>query len=392
MIARPIWKVNNMTMHDIIWQSRGVCKFDVVGEGEPFHYVTAKPVVTTYWFGTTVGLLHRGHSNFAHWTSSNICSALTAWRVAQILPRLKRLSVGPNSYDTTLCGLVIALKGDDNEKRLRHRAEDFDMTVYELISELDALRDLWPSENEICSMWDKLPHKEQDKLVPSLREAFDEGVLMYANTLHRLETAEQRQRDATKQREHEDGLIEKGLTPERSLRQFLLDIGTINLVYTAGMGEMWDPSHFDFDDLDRQIMRELIGDVGFCRYIPLITTARQPDDESAHHSSGVPGMAMFWSDFGDSGRPRISLFGKTMELVRAEWDRVTERFLLTLRPHGLEDDDAGRDKRLPIEELRELIGGDMGLEGPLPPGQPASWCVVENGAKPSWLQRLLGDA
>lgn len=362
-----------MTLHHVIWRAQDACEFVIEGEGSQPITVKATPVVTSYWFGTTVGVLARTHSSFGYWSSSNVCGPVTAWRVAQILPRVKTIRTHGGGYDETLCGLVIALGGDRHEDRMRERAKDIDLTVDELIELFDETNKLWPTTTELLAIWDGMSDNQQDGFASHLHRAISAGDVEYdIQLMSRLDQSEFRTRTKAEQKAREDSLIAGDLKPEASLRQLLLDIGVTNLVYTVGYGEMWDPTHFKFDELDREIMRELIGTSGFCSRISLSTTARQPDDSSAHHVAGGGGVTMHWSDFGESGHPRLQLHDETWELVCVHWDRVTERFVLTLRPHGMEKDDS-RDQMMSIEDLRTVIGKETGLDSPLIAGERARW-------------------
>jgi hypothetical protein len=362
-----------MTLHRNVWRAQQPVTFTLLGEGEPVT-IAATPIVTSYWFGTTVGLVHRTANSFGHWQSSNVCGLLTAWRVAQLLPGLKQLRNQGSGYDATLCGLVIALGGDRHEDRMRERARDFGLTVPELEAELQRVNTLWPVEAELRAMWDRLPTSAQDGLSAQLRAAIADGHVKETPGLtHRLELSELRLRKAAEQKAHEEELIASGLPPEASLRRLLLDLGVTNLAYTVGHGELFDPTHFTFDDLDRAIMRELIGEWGYSRSVWLVTTSKQPDDASAHHAEGNRSVAMFWSDFGERGHPRVQLGGVAHELFAVRWDHVTERFVLIIRPLGLGDRDDSQDQQLSISDLRTRIGGDTGLGHPLLPGEMPAW-------------------
>ncbi|MGV9001606.1 MAG: hypothetical protein ACOH18_01470 [Candidatus Saccharimonadaceae bacterium] len=377
-----------MTLHRVVWQAKEACTFVVTDEGKPFA-VTARPTVTSYWFGTTVGMFMRTGESFGYWSSSNICGFITAWRVAQILPRIETMRNSHHGYDSTLCGLVIAMQGDRHEDRMRERAADLGMEVDELDAELKRLALTWPSVPELCSMWDKLSTEEQDRDVRSVRQAISEGSIPEdVELIARIEVSELRLRTTAEQKKHEDQLIANGLKPEASLRQFMLDIGVANLVYTIFSD--FAPSHFDMNQLDREIMGELIGKYGLRTELSLIATNKQPDDPSAHFAEGMPGVTMYWSDFGEKGHPRVILDGQANELVLVRWDYVTERFQLAVRPLGLEKDDSSQDQWMSIEALRMQIGADMKLDGPLPAAQPAPWCIIEEAKHNSFFSRIFG--
>ncbi len=372
-----------MTLQRVIWRAQDACKFSVVDEGEPFA-IKATPTITSYSFGITVGLFFRNQDTFGYWYSSNTCDLITAWRVAQILSRIKTMR-NRGGYDSTMCGLVIAMNGDHNKDRMRERAKDLGMSIQELDVELKRLNQLWPTQSDLCPMWDKLSTNEQDKLAGVLRDAIASNKIEANQELiNRIEVAELRLRDYAQQKEYEELLIATGLEPEASLRQLLLDIGVTNLIYTVGFGGIGDQTHFEFDDLDRVIMRWLIGSFGSRERVMLVTTAKQPDDPSTHFSEGGGGITVHWNDFGDFGHPRIMLGSESKELVSVRWDRVTERFLLTLRPTDLSERDNSQDVEMSIIQLRTDIGSTDGM---LNPGQPAPWCKQPRSSRSGLLRR-----
>lgn len=351
-----------MSLQHIVWLANYFTGFTVV-EGGKSTEVNASPVVTADGFGTTPGFFLRTQFVFGHWASPTSCNPIVAWRVAQILPRVKTLRVRYGTYDNTLSSLVLALNGDHSHNRVRKLATDLNMHVGALVAELARLNGQWPLTADMCRMWDRLPEPEQDKLVKTLWAAIDARQIGgSAELVRRIDVAELRLRTAADQKRHEDRLIAVGLEPPVSLRQFLDDIGVINLVYTLGAGDIGDPSHFRFDDLDREIMRELIGETGFSGRISLFTTT---------HPVHIGGAET-------DVRPQVVLGGELRELVFVHWDRVTERFILTLRPSGLERDDDSQDEQLPIAELRARIGADTNLGRPLAPGEAPSWPLQTN--------------
>jgi hypothetical protein len=374
--------------HEIVWQGT-TGAFDVKGEGEPFT-VIALPAVIANVHGVTVGLYYSGPDSFGHWESSNVCDAVTAWRVAQILPKVKTVREQGYGYDTTLAGLVIAMNGDRNEDRIRERSADLGMSVEEFVSELEKLTRLWPSSDELFRMWDHLPARDQEDLARIVRGGFDSGYIdRYEPLEERVEAAERRLRDAADRMAQEEQLIKDGLAPHASLRLFLEDIGVKNLRYTVGIGEMFDPTHIAWENLDREVMRELIGERGFSSRITLLTTALQPDDPSAHHSEGGGAISVYWSSFGESGHPRIQLSGITLELISVAWDATQGELVLTYRPVGLSERDSSQDAKASVAELRSQIGFDLGLERPLLVGEKPAWAMPLSPTTRS-RRRLLG--
>lgn len=371
-----------MTRYRTIWQAADKHEFEVLDEGSPFR-VEARPMVVSFYFGTTVALFHRSQFTYGVWTSSNICDFITAWRVCQLVPRIETLS-DKSGYNSTLCGLVIALGGDNHAERQKARAADLGMSESEYVAELERVRHLWPTVNEICKMWDDSSDEERHKVLSRLRKGRDNGLVWTAELESRIELAELQIRTMEDQKEYEDRLIAAGLQPEVSLKQLLVDIGVSNLAYTSF--DDFAPSHFEWEDLDRSIMKELIGPYGFSSSVLLITTVKQPDDKSAHYAAGGNGVAVVWSDFGDRHPPRVTLADQAMELVSVSWDRVTERFLLTIRPVGASEFDK-RDHQMSVPDLREQLGIEMGLMCELPVGESVPEHNATKGGMRSGLMR-----
>lgn len=386
-VRRLTWKgrLVYMTQHRLVWQSRETHTFSVVGErSEPFE-VKARPIITNFYWGTTVGLFYRDANSFGYWSSSNTCDPITAWRVAQILPRIRTMRNHGGGYDETLCGLVIAMNGDRHEDRMRERAKDLGMTVEELDAELKRLNGLWPTAVELHSMWRRLPEAGQNGLARVVRQAITDGYVECDDRLVAcVEQTEIRLRTAAEQKQHEEDLITKGLDddPMNSLKQLMEDIGVTNLAYSVGCGDLFEPSHFKWEDLDREIMRELIGDHGFCGNVPLITTAKGPDDPTAHWSSGGGGsITVFGSNFGEETHPKVML-GELRDLAYVRYDRTTERFQVAVRPVGVKHSD--EDFLMSIQYLRSEIGHHMGREARawLEPGTKAPWVTETRVATP----------
>lgn len=383
-----------MTQQRMVWQARDAVTFMVADEWPELVEVTARPIVTSYWFGTTVGLFYREANSFGYWYSSNTCGPITAWRVAQILPRVKTMRNRSSGYDQTLCGLVIAMNGDRHEDRMRERAKDLGMTVGELDAELKRLNTLWPSAVVLHSMWKRLPESAQDQIAKPVRQAITDGLVEHNTGLEScVEQAEIRLRSAAEQAQHEDELIINGLDdkPWESLKMLAFDLGVTNLVYTRGCGDLDEPSHYRMADLDREIMSELIGTWGGGK-VTLLTTTKDPDDPSAHLSGGGGGIAVFGSNFGKEVVPMVMFGDEMRELAYARFDRVTERFQLAVRPAGGEHDD---EILMTIPELRAKIGETCGLGEPLEPGHQAPWVTREmpttpwvDDKGPSWVADL----
>ena len=383
----------------VIWQAVRATKFEVGDEWEQPVTVTARPIITDYWFGTTVGMFYRNASDFGYWYSSNICDLITAWRVAQILPRLKTMRNNSSGYDSTLCGLVIAMNGDRHEDRMRERAKDLDMTVNELDAELKRLNTLWPSATVLYSMWKRLSEYEQDRIVGSVRLAINEGLVEHHVGLEAcVDQAEVRLRTAADQKEHEEQLIADGLDdkPWDSLKMLMIDLGVTNLLYTRGCGDFGEPSHFKMADLDREIMKELIGKLGGGE-VTLLTSTKDPDDATAHWSHGNSSITFFGSSFGEETHPKVTLNDQFLDLAYVHYDHVTERFQVALRPVGVNHRD--EDRLISIVDLRLEIGWSDGNF--LEPGTKAPWVITAAVAsdtsdtdKPptwswAWFKKLL---
>ncbi len=351
----------------------------MVGEWSQPVTVIARPIVTNYWFGTTVGMHYNNALGFGYWRSSNTCNLITAWRVAQILPKIKTMRNGSGGYDSTLCGLVIAMNGDRHKDRMRERAKDLGMTVDELDVELNRLELLWPKADDIYAMWVRLSESEQHEIVGLISQAIANGLVEHHTDLEIcVERAQEWLHSEACQKQHEDDLIDKGHDdrPWDSLQAFLSDIGVTNLVYTVGFGDIGDPSHFDGRDIDRKIMRELIGQRGFYDQVPLMTSVKESDDESTYWSvCGKGGIVLSGTDFGGIMSPKVMFGNDVMDLTLIRYDRDAMCFLLAVRPIGVTHGDD--DVFMSITQLRYAIGKKCGLGGPLEPGMKAPWAVIK---------------
>ena len=362
-----------MPTYEPLWFSEELCTFHTGGKS-----IHATPVVVNTRHGVTVGLVQPFSytlAPFGSWFSGNTCSPWTAWRVAVLLSQLKTLSTD-NGYDSTITGLVIAVEGDQNESRLYNRALELGMTLGELQHELKQVRRQWPSAGEILFMWDRMTDSQQEAFAPPLDEAVRRGDVDEV-LASRVAKAMSRVQAKNERIQHEDKMILEGLDVRSSLRQLLADIGVTNLAFTAD-ADFFAPSHFNFDDLDREIMRELIGGDAFSREILLETTSRGPDDTAAHHSAGGNGVTMLWSDFGKCSHPRIELGGAAMEIRSVRWDHSADCFMLKVMPHGGQAVTDGFE--VSIESLRGQLD--------LPPGKLASW-VCQKAPKKKGLRQLF---
>lgn len=350
-----------MTMHHIIWRSPEHHTINVADEGPNAFGVQATPVITSFYWGITVGFTHRGASSFGTWLSSNTTDLINAWRVAQILPRVKTMRNSGGGYDSTMCGLVIAMRGDRHEDRMRERARDLGMTVPEFEQLLAEVGQLWPNMDELLNMWDLLSHTQQEETVSLIRNAIEAGHIHSSSILEdRLETASLRIRTHEEQKQHENDLIEASREPTESLRQLMMDIGVSNLLFTVGIGEMGDPSHFDFAELDKEIMGALIGTYGFSQHISLLTTAKNPDDPTAHHIESGIGMTVYSTNFGEAQHPIVHFAGQWCKLVYVTWSHGTERYLVAVRPVQVSDRDDSQDMVMNLPDLRDLISTPVG--------------------------------
>jgi hypothetical protein len=362
--------------HSFVWRSTKPVTFNVVDERPQPISVTALPVVTSHYYGTTVGLYYSGEHDFGYWYAANACNPITAWRVAQILSKIKTLNNSPQGdYNSTLCGLIIALEeGDRDEDRMCERAKDLGMSVEELDIELKRLDTLWPSTIEFCSIWERLPESEQDRIVKMVRQAITDGYIKQdIKLMAGIEQVERRLNKIADQRKHEEYLILNGFddNPMNSLQKLMHDLGVKNLSYTVGCGDFGEPTHFDMEDLDQMVMKELIGEWGFNSRVPLFTTEKNPNDRTAYQSYASLAVTISSINFGSHIHPKVVLSQKIMDMISVQYDRTTEQFQLTLRPVGIEGE--SMDLVMSIEQLRSEIGNNMGLDGPLEPGSMAPW-------------------
>lgn len=351
-----------MTRHRILWRAETGSADVLLNDGmsDPF-VVSLTPVVTADALGVRVGMLHRGHDSFGYWTSDRSTDPVTAWRTARVLTRVTELDVRgyrKGGNDIGAVADLFARNLDTEGKEFARASEILRMSFDSLDNLVVEMMNERPDGRTMYHLWNGMPDKLQDRHLDLLSlyvERYPQDVSDRLRQL--LETVDLRVRTKEEQLAREDALVEAGIPSEAGIERFLQELGVLNLVYTDP-GD-FGPSHFglreDGTTVDQQVLGLLIGRSGHSSEVRLLTTDLQPGDPKAYHVAGIPGGAMYSRDFG-LPRPPAAMIGKDrFELMAATWDRVTERFLLRVRPAGLPEDDATQDVWRSIPDLRAVM-------------------------------------
>lgn len=366
----------------IVWFPEGTdATFNVKENLKSVINATARPIIISDCCGIAVGLFYCNDQGFGYWCSTNTCNTITAWRIAQILPRIKTVRISLNGYNKTLCGLVNVFYGDYHDSRVQECANDFGMTIEEFEADLKKLKKLWPSAVVLHSMWQRLSESEQNQMAKSVRQAITEGLIDHNNDLEDcVEQAEIRLQIAAR-KQREDYLIARGLDdrPWDSLQIFMSDIGVDNLLKTVAARDAGEPKYYKWPYLDREIMKDLIGDQSTINKIPLRTKAKISNDKSAYWSQiGSETIAFTDADFDDAIHPKVIIQHKAFSLACVSFDRNNECFQVSLWPVGSVSDG---DKLMSIRHLRE----ELQLE----PGTKAPWLNIATPSAGDRFKRLL---
>lgn len=350
-----------MTMrHRILWRVE-TGTTDVLlndGMGEPF-VVSVTPVVTADALAVRVGVLHRGHDSFGYWTADRSTDPVTAWRTARVLTRVSELNVRGmnNRNDITAVLQLFSRNLDPKGKDFQKASDVLRMTpdaLEGLVSELMGER---PDGRTMFHLMNGLTPRLQEEHLNLLALYVERYPTEVTDRLRRLfETIELQVRTKAEQIALEDALIAAGIADDASLESFLATMNVRNLLHTEP-GD-FGPSHFgqspEHRSLDQEVLGQLIGRSGFSHEVRLLTTDMQPDDPKAHQAVGGGGLTVYTSNYGSEAPPRVMIGTVAVELMAVRWDRVTERYLLRVRPAGIDRDDTSKDEWRSLAELREL--------------------------------------
>ncbi len=315
-------------------------------------------------------LLHRSNGQVGVWQSSHSCRLITAWRANRLLRRVQR--VRTYGFDGgTIAGIVNSLNSDQTTERIKDVAADFDLTPEAYMQLVREMRNLWPSSDHVLSMWLNMTADEQDREQRFWAKAVADDNLEPSPRLTALiEQSTLRVATSKQLLDREDEQVQTDLTADTSLRQLMLDLGVRNLIFTLGIGDFGEPTHFNLEKLDSQILSNLIGTFGHYKQIELLSSTLQPNDPGAHLVEQLgTNMTMYSSNFGAETRPIVIMPNGPQYMIAVRWVRVTERFQIALRPLGSEDNDTSQDVWMTIADIRAGVGEVCHLDGPLPAGQ-----------------------
>lgn len=347
-----------MTRHQILWRAETGSADVLLDDGMtgPF-VVSLTPVVTADGLGVRVGMLHRSHDSFGYWTGDRSTDPITAWRTARVLTRVDTLNVrGYRSGGNDIAAVtdLFGRKLNTESPEFNRASEILRISPSSLQSLVAEMMEERPDGRTMFHLWYGMPDSLQDRHRDLLAIYVERYAFDVSDRLRQLhDTIELRVRTREEQVAREAALIEAGVPEAKSLQAFLSSVGVENLLHTDP-GD-FGPSHFGRSSsrtMDQQILGLLIGDFGYASEVLLLTTELEPDDPSAHSVSGGGGVTVYMSNFGESVPPGVMIDGSRFKLMGVRWDRVTERFVLRVRPYDVSSDDASKDVWRPLDELQ----------------------------------------
>ncbi|MEO8911422.1 MAG: hypothetical protein ABI303_00420 [Candidatus Saccharimonas sp.] len=277
--------------------------------------------------------------------------------------------------ETTLDHLIGALQGTMDKSRAAKLAKSLGTEISAISPRIEYQRQLWPTAEELCSMWDKLPNKEQAKLVVQTQWHIRYGhIIPTDKLLDRMQIADLRDQATKAKEEHRKSLMANGLPPEESLRCLMEDLGVKHLACTVGNGDPYSRSHFDFSNLDPEIMEELFAGGGIRASVELRATKTGPDGYFDSSGRQLKELPQNWSSPESDWSPFVWLDRQRYSIISVSWDEAKDGFILTLRSNPLGGSNKCiEDKELSIAELRRYIGWGTKLGRPLRVGEKPNW-------------------
>ncbi len=137
---------------------------------------------------------------------------------------------------------------------------------------------------------------------------------------------------------YEDELIARGLKQSGSLQKLMEDLG-ITILCEAFSSGWWGHDQIDLEDLDRKVLRWLIGSHADREFFGLNTEFPE-----------TPSSATRW------GWPIVTMKdGTQRQLTVIRFDRATERFLIDSELFRPPIVDAGDHRKMSIVQLRHNI-------------------------------------
>lgn len=363
-----------MLYQRIVYASENTCTVNILDGYDPaLRAVAVKPVISADDDGINVAFRHSTAGTFGFWIVCSTKQVVNAWRMYHLLHGVRQLIP---SHDASRLSTLFddQLNDYDIDQHAEGCAKSLGFPVHELLAEIERLLHTWPSPVELITMWRRLPDDLKDHSYQQVRAYVD--VISgenrsQVNELHKdLLVTEQRIRTAQQQREREEQLVATGLSLNDSLSQFFEDIGYDRIIVRVddeGVPSFYSTERWNYD-----------ADV-MAMFLP---REKWNQDITSMQVRVDPGGMYVTGYLEAQQAPMITfpLDHVMSELVSLRWDYVTDRFLLRVRQAG--SDTPGLEYS--IAGLRQQIGDDTGLDGPLPAGQRAKWVVPAP-------RRSLGD-
>lgn len=359
-------------LNDILWQAEELVTLTVAGEGSQDFEITARPVVFSYFFGITPGLLLVEEDRIGWWYSGNVTSLMKAWQVAQLLPKANRIRERRGGYDQTLCGLVIAIgRGDRHEQRIKNLGIDFGLTPEQMIQLLQEAGKTGPKPEELEVMLEKLGGQINDRAdvfsshLTSVEQAHTEGWVEFTPRVQELVEAAQYRRDAhERQMERDEVEIEEAVDPANSFAMLAADLAIHNF---RDYDPDWGWGEIKPEELDHRIKLASIGRWAYRDGLVLQVSEKSSDDPTAYYSSTTTdgAVTIFSSNFGQISAPFVEVGDQRLIFHRVRYHRGGMFWVnTTIQPQTVETqpDDDSQAVWMQIPEIRWTIGHLLGLE------------------------------
>lgn len=354
-----------MLYQRILYASENTCTVNILDGYDPaLRAVAVKPVISADEDGINVAFRHSTAGTFGFWVVCSTKQLVSAWRMYHLIHSVRQLIP---SHDALRLSTLFDGQLDDYDvdRYAEGCAKALGFPVHELLSEIERLLHTWPKANELLTMWRRLSEEMKESSYQQVRMFVDvmgvKGSRQFDELRQDLMLTEQRIRTAQQQREREEQLVTNGLAPGDSLAQFLEDIGYDRIILRVddeAIPEFYSNERYNYD---REVMATFLPREKWNEGITSMQVRVDPGGPyvTSYQTARDAPMVVFPLDH------------VMAEVVSLRWDYVTDRFLLRVRQAG--SDTPGLEYS--IAGLRQQIGDDTGLDGPLPAGQRAKWVV-----------------
>lgn len=357
-------------LNEILWQAEKPVTLTVQGEGQAEFEVTARPVIFSYYFGVTPGLLMIEDGRIGWWYSGNVTDVINAWRAVSLIPRLKRIRERPSGYDQTLCCLVISLRGDNHEERRKRLGTDFGLSPEATTELIEQTKLTGPSPEELEVILEKLGEKlyvppGYDNHLVSVEKAEDAGCVTFTDRAMELVfTARISRHSYEHQMDADEVELQEPVEPLNSFAQLATDLAMTNFM---DHDVDWGWSEVKLEELDERIKHNSIGRFAYEDGLRLNVSEKAYNDPSAHYSTTTTDGAItfYSSNFGQISPPFVEVGDKRLIFHRVRYHRGGMFWVFTtIQPLSVQTkaDDTSQAIWIQVPEIRWTIGTLLGLE------------------------------